>query len=184
LNRALPCIRVAVALTAIAVAACGCAGGNNAASSQASAQGEQPYKTMYGLTSEGTTTDLYTELFGSNQAPAPATNVAAAQPVQSVTSQPLAPVQPNVTAASPARPGQVATATTPNRQGQTTASSRAPQPAYGQPPAAQPVQVAQQPAPPSPPPEPDVPTAYGITANGPTTDLYTAIFGPRHSDGQ
>jgi hypothetical protein len=63
------------------------------------------------------------------------------------------------------------------------ASSRAPQPAYGQSPAAQPapVQVAQQPA---PPPEPDVPTAYGITANGPTTDLYTAIFGPRHSDGQ
>jgi hypothetical protein len=46
------------------------------------------------------------------------------------------------------------------------------------------VQVAQQPAPPSPPPEPDVPTAYGITANGPTTDLYTAIFGPRRSDGQ
>jgi hypothetical protein len=43
------------------------------------------------------------------------------------------------------------------------------------------VQVAQQP---TPPPEPDVPTAYGITANGPTTDLYTAIFGPRHSDGQ
>jgi hypothetical protein len=179
---ALPCIRVAIALTAIAVAACGCAGGNNPASSQASAQGEQPYKTMYGITSEGTTTDLYTEMFGSNKAPAPATNVAAAQPVttQSVTSQPIAPVQPSVTAT---RPGQATATASPNRQSQTTASNRAPQPAYGQPPVAQsaPVQVAQQPA---PPPEPDVPTAYGITANGPTTDVYTAIFGPRRSDSQ
>jgi hypothetical protein len=182
LNRALPCIRVAIALSAIAVAACGCAGGNNAASSQASAQGEQPYKTMYGITSEGTTTDLYTEMFGSNKAPAPATNVAAAQPAttQSVTSQPIAPVQQGATAT---RPGQATATTSPNRQSQTTASNRAPQPAYGQPPVAQPapVQVAQQPA---PPPEPDVPTAYGITANGPTTDLYTAIFGPRRSDSQ
>jgi hypothetical protein len=182
LNSALPCIRVAIALTAIAVAACGCAGGNNAASSQASAQGEQPYKTMYGITSEGTTTDLYTEMFGSNKAPASATNVAAAQPAttQSVTSQPIAPIQPSATAT---RPGQATATTTTGRQSQTTASNRAPQPAYGQPPAAQPapVQVAQQPA---PPPEPDVPTAYGITANGPTTDLYTAIFGPRRSDSQ
>ena len=181
LNRALPCIRVAIALTAIAVVAAGCAAANNATSSQASAQGEQPYKTMYGLSSEGTTTDLYTEIFGPRQAPASTTNVAAAQPVQSVTSQPIAPVQPSATAASPTRSGQAATSA--NRQSQTAASSRAPQPAYGQSPAAQPapVQVAQQPA---PPPEPDVPTAYGITANGPTTDLYTAIFGPRHSDGQ
>jgi hypothetical protein len=183
LNRALPCIRVAIALTAIAVVAAGCAAANNATSSQASAQGEQPYKTMYGISSEGTTTDLYTEIFGPRQAPASTTNVAAAQPVQSVTSQPIAPVQPSATAASPTRSGQAATATSANRQSQTAASSRAPQPAYGQSPAAQPapVQVAQQPA---PPPEPDVPTAYGITANGPTTDLYTAIFGPRHSDGQ
>jgi hypothetical protein len=181
LNRALPCIRVAIALTAIAVVAAGCAAANNATSSQASAQGEQPYKTMYGISSEGTTTDLYTEIFGPRQAPASTTNVAAAQPVQSVTSQPIAPVQPSATAASPTRSGQAATSA--NRQSQTAASSRAPQPAYGQSPAAQPapVQVAQQPV---PPPEPDVPTAYGITANGPTTDLYTAIFGPRHSDGQ
>jgi hypothetical protein len=181
LNRALPCIRVAIALTAIAVVAAGCAAANNATSSQASAQGEQPYKTMYGISSEGTTTDLYTEIFGPRQAPASTTNVAAAQPVQSVTSQPIAPVQQSATAASPTRSGQAATSA--NRQSQTAASSRAPQPAHGQSPAAQPapVQVAQQPA---PPPEPDVPTAYGITANGPTTDLYTAIFGPRHSDGQ
>jgi hypothetical protein len=180
LNRALPCIRVAIALTAIAVAACGCAAANNATSSQASAQGEQPYKTMYGITSEGTTTDLYTEVFGPRQSPAPATNVAAAQPAttQSVTSQPIAPIQQGATAT---RPGQAAAATTPSRsnQAQTTAAYRTSQsPA----PQSAPVQVAQQPAP--PPPEPDVPTAYGITANGPTTDVYTAIFGPRRSDSQ
>jgi hypothetical protein len=187
LNRALPCIRVAISLTAIAVVACGCAAGNNATSSQASAQGEQAYKTMYGVTSEGTTTDLYTEMFGSNKAPAPTTNVAAAQPVQfvptqSVTSQPIAPVQPqSATATSATRPGQVTATTTPGRsnQAQTSAAYRTPQPPAAQP---APVQVAQQPAP--PPPEPDVPTAYGITANGPTTDLYTAIFGPRRSDSQ
>jgi hypothetical protein len=175
---ALPCIRVAIALTALAVVASGCAAANNATSSQASAQGEQPYKTMYGISSEGTTTDLYTEMFGPRQAPAPATNVASAQPVQSVstqsvTSQPIAPAQQGATAT---RPGQATT--TPGRpnQAQTSAAYRTPQP-----PAAQPAQVAQQPA---PPPEPDVPTAYGITANGPTTDVYTAIFGPRRSDSQ
>jgi hypothetical protein len=173
LNRALPCIRLAIALTAVAVVACGCAAGNNATSSQASAQGEQPYKTMYGITSEGTTTDLYTEMFGPRQAPAPATNVAAAQPVQSVatqsvTSQPIAPVQQATATTAPTR----------SNQAQTSAAYRTSQPPAAQP---APVQVAQQPA---PPPEPDVPTAYGITANGPTTDLYTAIFGPRHSDSQ
>ena len=126
------------------------------------------------MTSDGPTTDLYTEIFGPRQ-PAPATNVAAAQPVQPVAAQPITPVQQSAAAA---RPGQTATAT--SRQGQTTAASRAPQPAYGQPAAVQPVQVAQQPAPPPPPPEPDTPAAYGITANGPTTDLYTEIFGPRH----
>jgi hypothetical protein len=175
LSRALSCIRIAVALTAVAVVASGCAAANNATSSQASAQGEQPYRTMYGISSEGTTTDLYTEIFGPRQPPpAPATNVASAQPVQPLAAQPINPVQQGTTAA---RPGQTATAT--NRQNQSTAANRAPQPAYGQPAPSQPVQVAQQPAPPQPPPEPDMPTAYGITTNGPTTDLYTEIFGPR-----
>ena len=184
MNRALPCIRVAVALSAIAVAVCGCAAANNATSSQASAQGEQPYKTMYGLSSEGTTTDLYTEFFGPSQAPAPATSVAAAQPVQSVatqsvTAQPIAPVQPGTAAT---HSGQTTAATSPSRTNQSqTAAYRTQQPPAAQP---APVQVAQQPAPPSPPPEPDVPTVYGITANGPTTDLYTALFGPRRNDGQ
>ena len=177
---ALPCIRTATALAAVAIVVAGCAAANNATSAQASGQGEQPYRTMYGISSEGTTTDLYTEFFGSRQPPpAPATDVASAQPGQPVAAQPITPVQQSAAAA---RPGQVTTAT--NRQGQTTAANRAPQPAYGQPAPVQPVRVAQQPAPPAPPPEPDVPTAYGITANGPTTDLYTGIFGPRRSNGQ
>lgn len=166
LSRALIYIQTATALAAVAIAVAGCAGANNAASNQ----GEQPYKTMYGVSSEGTTTDLYTEIFGPRQPPpGPATNVASAQPVQPVTAQPAAPgLQPT---------------TTTNRQGQTTVASRPPQPAYGQPaPVVQPAQVAQQPA--APPPEPDTPTAYGITANGPSTDLYTEIFGPRRSSGQ
>jgi hypothetical protein len=179
LNHALSCIRTASVLAVVAIAVAGCAAANNATSAQASAQGEQPYKTMYGVASDGPTTDLYTELFGPRQPPpAPATNVAAAQPVQPVTAQPITPAQQNTAVA---RPGQTAAATTSNRQGQSTAANRAPQPAYGQP---APVQVAQQPAPPQPPQEPDVPVAYGITTNGPTTDLYTAIFGSKRSDGQ
>jgi hypothetical protein len=96
----------------------------------------------------------------------------------------MTPVQQGQQYPTAARPGQTA-ATPPGRpyQAQTAAASRAQQPAYGQP-GAEPVQVAQQPAPPAPPPEPDVPTMYGITGNGPTTDLYTEIFGPRHSNGQ
>jgi hypothetical protein len=179
LKRALPCIRIAVALSAIAVAACGCTAANNATSSQASAPGEQPYKTMYGISSEGTSTDLYTEFFGPRPAAVPPT---AAQPVQSattrsVTAQPIAPVQPDAPAT---RSGQVTAATSPNRPNQAQATTyRVQQPSATQP---APAQIAQQPAP--PPPEPDVPTAYGITANGPTTDLYTALFGPRRSDSQ
>jgi hypothetical protein len=195
LNRALSCIRTGAALAAVAIAVAGCAAANNATSAQASAQGEQPYKTMYGMNSDGPTTDLYTEFFGERQPKsAPATNVASAQPVQPVTAQPITPVQPgqqySTTQQYPAttRPGQTATTTPPGRPNhvQTTAAGRAAQGGYGQPTLVQgaPVQVAQQPAPPAPPPEPDVPTAYGITANGPTTDLYTEIFGPRRSNGQ
>jgi hypothetical protein len=169
LSRALSCIRAATALAAIAVAAAGCAAANNATSSQASSQGEQPYKTMYGITSEGTTTDLYTEFFGSRQPPpAPTTAVATAQPVDA---QPVPPASQNATA-----PGSA-------RSGRTTAASRTPQPAP-QPAPVQSVQVAQQPVPPAPAPEPDAPTAYGIPSGGHTTDLYTAIFGPRQSSGQ
>jgi hypothetical protein len=131
-------------------------------------QGEQPYKTAYGLSSAGTTTDLYTEIFGPRQPPpAPATTVAAAQPAQPVAAQPVTPAQQSTTNSGTVRPGQ--------------AANRAAPPASVQP---APVQVAQQPAPPPAPQEPDVPAVYGITANGPTTDLYTEIFGPRRRDGQ
>jgi hypothetical protein len=183
LHSASSCIRVATTLAAVAVIAAGCAAANNATSSQASAQGEQPYKTAYGISSEGTTTDLYTELFGSRQSTSAPATVAAAQPDQSVVTQPIAPIQQSLTAANPTRPAQATTATQPYRsnQTQTSSASRAPQPPSVQP---APVQVAQQPAAPAAPEEPDVPTAYGITANGPTTDLYTTIFGPRRSNGQ
>jgi hypothetical protein len=155
------------------VIACGCAAANNPTSAQASAQGEQPYKTMYGITSEGTTTDLYTEFFGPRQPPpAPTTAVATTQPVQPVEAQPVPPAQPNATA-----PGRA-------QSGRTTTASRTPQQPAPQPAPVQSVQVAQQPAPPAPPPEPDAPTAYGIPSGGHTTDLYTAIFGPRQSSGQ
>jgi len=177
LNHASPSIRIAAAIVVVAIAASGCTAANNATSSQASGQGEQSYKTMYGISSEGTTTDLYTELFGTRQPPpAPQTAVATSQPAQPVTAQPITPPQQAPTPTRTARAGQPATAT---------AAKGTPQPISPQPP---PVQVAQQPAPiaqpPAPPPEPDVPTAYGITASGPTTDLYTMIFGPRRSDGQ
>jgi hypothetical protein len=177
---ALSSIRIAAAFVAVAIVAAGCSAVNNATSSQASTQGEPSYKTMYGISSEGTTTDLYTELFGPRQPPpAPAAAIATTQPVQPTeptAPQPVAPVQvaapvqQSATTTRPARAGQPATATAANRTPQA-----APPP---------PVQVAQQPAPAPPPPEPDVPAAYGITANGPTTDLYTMIFGPRRSDGQ
>ena len=166
----------------VAIVVAGCAAANNATSSQASSQGEQPYKTAYGLTSDGPTTDLYTELFGSSKpAAAPATASATTQPVQQVTASATAqPVQsaapssatPPATAAT--RQTKPAMATAANRQVQPLARSRPGRATTGR----------QQPAAPQPPPEPDVPTAYGITANGPTTDLYTELFGPRRRDGQ
>ena len=139
-----------MALAAVAIAVGGCAAANNVASSQ----GEQPYQTGYGFSSEGPTTDLYTELFGSRKTP---TATAAAQPVQPAT--------------GPATKRQ-------NQPATTAAATRQVQPAPA------PTEVAQQAATPQAPEEPDVPVAYGITANGPTTDLYTALFGPRRRDGQ
>lgn len=171
LNRSLSCIRATTALAAVAIIVAGCAAANNTASSQGSGQAEQPYKTAYGLTSDGPTTDLYTELFGSSKtAAAPAT--ATPQQGQPMTaSAATQPVQPAT------QPPQPATTTAATRQNKSVMAARQAQPAP-------PVEVAQQPAPPQPPPEPDVPTAYGITANGPTTDLYTELFGPRRRDGQ
>lgn len=176
MNRSLSCIRATTALAAVAIIVAGCAAANNTASSQGSGQAEQPYKTAYGLTSDGPTTDLYTELFGSSKtAAAPAT--ATPQQGQPMTaSAATQPVQP-VTAPGSTQPPQPAT-TAATRQNKSAMAARQVQPAPA------PVEVAQQPAAPQPPPEPDIPTAYGITANGPTTDLYTELFGPRRRDGQ
>lgn len=174
MNRSSPCIRTTVALCAVAIIVAGCAAANNTASS------EQPYKTAYGISSDGPTTDLYTELFGSRKpAAAPTMATADAQPSQPVTAS-TAPqqVQP-MAVATATPPAQAATAAKGKTKSATaSAAARQVQPAPA------PVEVAQQPAAPQPPPEPDVPTAYGITANGPTTDLFTELFGPRRRDGQ
>jgi hypothetical protein len=174
LNRLSPSIRVTIVLAAVAAAVAGCADSRLAANNSAN-QSEQPYSAGYGLSSAGTTTDLYTEFFGSsrrddkNAAQAAAT--ASATPPQ---------VQP-VTAAAEPQPVQPATASAATKRGQPVTASapiRLVQPAPAS------TDLAQQPAPPQAPPEPDVPVAYGITANGPTTDLYTELFGPRRRDGQ
>jgi outer membrane biosynthesis protein TonB len=181
-------------LAAAAIAIAGCAdsrvAGTNPSNANAQAsndQSEQPYKTGYGFTSDGPTTDLYSELFGSSRrdaAPPPA----APQPVEPVVaSTPIQPVQPATKPAAKQK-AQRATATATNRQVQPTNPAvatqqvqPAPAPATAQ--AIQP-QAAQQPAAPQAPAEADTPAAYGITSSGPTTDLYTALFGPRRRDGQ
>ena len=171
LSRLSSCSQAATALAAVAIVVAGCAGANNTASSQ----GEQSYKTMYGISSEGTTTSLYTEFFGSPKpAVAPETATTAAQPVQPATTSSAPPVQ-SAAIAQPAQ-GAAGAKTRQTKPAVASVSSQQVQPA--------PVEVAQQPAVAQAAPEPDVPTLYGITANGPTTNLYTAIFGPRRNDGQ
>ena len=130
---------------------------------------------MYGMTSEGTTTDLYTEIFGSAPTSARTCNGGCLGPARSARRFTTG------HAGSQGTPTAARAAATTYQTGRP--DHRDDRYAATRPPAAQPapVQVAQQPAPPAPPPEADVPTAYGITANGPTTDLYTAIFGPRRA---
>jgi len=164
--------RTAAALASLAIVVAGCAATNNATSSQ----GEQPYTTGYGLTSDGPTTDLYTELFGSRKnATAPATTNAAAQQGQSVTSPAAAPLAPQETGSTPTRQAQPATTTASRQSRPPLDTAKQVQPATA---------VAQEVSQPTAPPEPDVPVAYGITANGPTTDLFTELFGSRRRDGQ
>lgn len=185
LNRYSRCIRIMAVLAAAAITVAGCADSrmSNAASNSAAgaqASGEAPYHTAYGIASDGPTTDLYTELFGSSRrdnanatAPATASPAVAQQQIQPVTAPAATqPVQP-ATASATTRQGQRATASATGRQVQPAAA-----------PAPVTTQVAQQPAPPQPPSEPDTPSAYGISSNGPTTDLYTELFGPRRRDGQ
>jgi hypothetical protein len=178
LNRSSRCLCITVVL-ASAIMVAGCADSRMAASNATSnsaagaqASSEAPYHTAYGLTSDGPTTDLYTELFGSSQRDnGTATTVSAtAQQVQPGTAPAATQQVQPATASATNRQGQRATASAANRQVQPAPLAT--------------TQVAQQPTPSQPPPEPDTPTAYGITSNGPTTDLYTELFGPRRRDGQ
>ena len=168
-------------LAAAAIAIAGCADSRTAANAPSNAnaqasndQSGQSYKTGYGFTSDGPTTDLYSELFGSSRSdPAP--------PVEpAVASTPIQRVQPATTPAAKQK-AQRATASATNRQAQPANASVATQPVQ---PAPVTAQVAQPPAPPQAPAEADTPAAYGITSSGPTTDLYTALFGSRRRDGQ
>jgi hypothetical protein len=138
-------IRVIIVLPALAGMVAGCAdsriaGANAQASSDTGrAQRPAPVQTGYGLSSDGPTTDLYTELFGSKarqDAPAAAASATAAQ----------------------GAPGMGSSAALP--QGRSAAGSNA---------------IQQTPA--APPAPPSNATVYGMSSNGPTTDLYTELFG-------
>ena len=170
LNHSSRCIRLALFLAATTTVAA-CADSRMAANNAAPNQPEQPYKTGFGFSSDGPTTDLYTEFFGSSRRDVPAAQPATASAAPPAQLQPApgspVPQQNQRTAAYPANrqanPGQ------PN---QPAVASVAPEP---------PLQPA---PPPAPPPAPDTPAAYGITSNGPTTDLFTELFGPRRRDSQ
>lgn len=178
LSRLSRCICITAALAVAGITVAGCAADSRMAANNASsgAQASADTPAAYGITSDGPTTDLYTELFGSSRRDNQNEVAPAALPPPTQQAQPLN---------TPAAPQQAqpATASTTNRQGQRTASTTNRQVQQPAPPPPV-VQAAQQPAPPQPPPEPDAPAAYGITSNGPTTDLYTEIFGPRRRDGQ
>jgi hypothetical protein len=113
---------------------------SNAVSNDSQAQ-QSGYRTGYGMTSEGYTTDVYTELMGSTR---------------------RAERNPQAAASGPVQQGQPATSA--GASGQQVAASGS--------------GAVQQPA--GPPPETPSPTAYGISSDGPTTDVYTALFGPRN----
>jgi hypothetical protein len=142
-------------LPALAGTVAGCAD-SHFASSNASmqtssdtgrAQRDPAVQVGYGMSSDGPTTDLYTELFRPtrNEAPAAPAAVAQGQPVVGT-------------------PGTVA-------QGRPGTGSAV---AQNQPAMAS---NAAAPAPAAPPAEPGTQTAFGLSSNGPTTDLYTELFG-------
>jgi hypothetical protein len=155
-----------IVLPALAGMVAGCADSRMAATdagagaSASSGSSTQPkpvtYQTAYGLSSDGPTTDLYTELFRANArkdpAPATAPSATAAQPVTAPTSGTVA------------RPPAAATSGT-VAQGQ---PATAPNIAQAQP------AVAEAP--------PATATVYGMSSDGPTTDLYTELFGRKRPE--
>jgi hypothetical protein len=150
-----------VVLPAAASMIVGCADSRMAANN-ADAQASAPYQVGYGMSSNGPTTDLYTEIFGNKA------RDDRNAPVATAASGPVPQGQP-ATASNTVQRGQPVTAANTGQRGQTGAANTVPP---GQP---APVPVAQE----EPPPQ-AVPTSYGISSNGPTTDLYTEIFGPRN----
>jgi hypothetical protein len=140
LKHASRCIPIIAVVAGLAAIVSGCADSHMAASNETGQS--TSYRTAYGFSSEGPTTDVVTEL---------------------KTSFKRADRTPQVAAAGPVQPGQPATAASVNGQ-QAAASGPA---------------VVQQPA--GPPPEEPTTTAYGLSSDGPTTDVYTALFGPKHS---
>jgi hypothetical protein len=157
-NCASPCIHVVVVLaTAIALAGCAdsrFAASNAAPAASAQASSDEPeYKTGYG-SSKGYTTDVYTELFRSRKADEKRGEERTPTIVQNAPAIAPGPV--------PQSHSAPATASGPVQQVQ-------PAPASG---AKQEASAA----------EPSYPTAYGIPNDGPTTDLFTELFGPRRRD--
>ena len=149
-----------VAFAGLAIVAAGCADSRLAANNSASNSGQvqQPvqqssYQVGYGLSSEGPTTDLYHE-FKHSLEPPERPQVAATAPQETP-----APVNGQQVADSSPGPGGAA------------------QPGVAQQGVAQ-QPVAQQPA--APPREQPTATVYGMSSDGPTTDVYTALFGRNH----
>jgi hypothetical protein len=161
-NRSFCCIRVMAALAAIAITATGCAdsrlAANNAATS-GTAQAQPPTpgnQTGSGLYGGGFTTDLYTEFFGSNKSDdktAPSNEKSASATV------------PSASVSGPATAAAVVSGPGPSN----TAQQAQPAPVSG---------VRQEAA----AAETSHPTAYGIPSDGPTTDLFTELFGPRRRE--
>ena len=141
-----------VALAGLAIVAAGCSdsrlAANNAVSNSGQVQ-QSSYQVGYGLSSDGPTTDVYHEFKHSLEPPERPPVVATAQP------ETPAPVNGQQVADSRAAPGA-------------TQQGVAQQPAGQQ-------GVAQQPA--APPREAPTATMYGMNSDGPTTSLYTALFG-------
>jgi hypothetical protein len=148
-----------VVLAGLAIVAAGCAdarlAANNAASNSGQVQQQvQPasYQTGYGLTSEGPTTDLYHEFKHSLEPPE--------RPQLATTVQQQAPAPVNGQQVAESSPGPSVVQQGAAQQGV----------------AQQP--VAQQPA--APPREAPTATMYGMNSDGPSTDIYTALFGRNH----
>ena len=150
-----------VVLAGLAIVAAGCADSRLAANNAASNSGQvqQPvqqssYQVGYGLSSEGPTTDLYHEFKHSLEPPE--------RPQVAATVQPGAPAPVNGQQVADSSPGPSVVQQGVAQQG-TVQQGVAQQP------------VAPQPA--APPREAPTATMYGMNSDGPSTDIYSALFG-------